>query len=304
MSKIFTAAVLLFFMVLGSGLSAQGNKTETSLAEAWEMLAKAQELYGKGDYKACLSLVNEFLSEAEKKPNLYTPQVLAAFYVLKSFVVYAFREEGYQEEINRLLLLAVQNDIRYEFEDPTTVPLYVLEQFRRIKREYLAQFLKSTRRHVLGLYGGLILQPSVLKNPAIIQPGIHYAYNLSDAWALWINLAFPTQIPLLESIQGSLGATWFPTFNVETVSLGLSMAYAFKLEHYESLTHSILFEGYGEVIFRFGLGFGASVELLRFDLFFGGEGMELPEYGNIELFPNSSLRIAFANLRFYLFYTF
>jgi hypothetical protein len=299
--------IWFFILLMVTSVSGFAQAPEEMLPEKTEaelILEKANKLYSDGKYKECQAFIDESIAKMQENQIAYTQKILASLYVLKSFVVYAFREAGYQDKIEKLLLTAIETYIRYEFEDPREVPLYVLEEFRRIKSEYLSQFSKSTRRHTIGIYGALILLPSVLDNPAIIEPGIHYAFNLSDSWAVWINIAIPTQFPLLESISGSIGATWFPSFKIETIALGLSTVYAFKLEHYENSTHSILFEGYGEVIFRSGFGFGASVELLRFDLFFGPEGMELPEYGYIDLFPDSSLRLAFANIHFYLFYTF
>jgi len=297
-------SLILLIMICSYGLTQEPDEIKPERSEAELKLDVAKRLYAEGNYAACRLFIDETITMMEENQLSHTPKILSSFYILKSFVIYAFREEGYQDQIEQLLLTAIEIYIHYEFEDPREVPLYMLEQFRRIKSEYLSQFLKSTRRHTIGIYGGFILQPSVLENPAVIQPGIHYAFNLSDSWALWINIAIPTQIPILETINGSIGATWFPSFKIETISLGLSIAYAFKLEHYENYTHSILFEGYGEVVFRSGLGFGASVELLRFDLLLGSEGMELPEYGYIDLFPESTLRLAFANLHFYLFYTF
>ncbi len=273
-------------------------------SEAEIRLENAQKLYADGKYQECAALTDKSITAIEQNQLPAGGSILASFYILKSFTVYAFREPGYQDMIEKLLRKAIQTNIHYEFQDTRVVPLYILEQWRRIKTAYLAQFMKTTRRNSIGIFGSLILQPSVLKNPAIIQPGIHYAFNLSESWALWLDMVIPTQLPLLDSIQGTIGATWFPTFNVETICLGLSAAYAFRLEHYENYMHSILFEGYGEIIFRSGLGIGASVELMRFDLLFGTEAMELPEYGYVDLFPNSFLRLAFANLHIYAFYTF
>jgi hypothetical protein len=294
---------ILLVIICSYVLSQEPREIMPEQSEAELKLDVAEKLYTEGNYSACRLFIDETITMMEKNQIAYTPRILASFYILKSFVVYAFREEGYQDRIEQLLLTAIEIYIYYEFDDPREVPLYVLEAFRRIKSEYLSRFSKETRRHTIGVYGGLLLLPSALSDPAVIEPGIRYAFNLSDAWALWINLAIPTQFPL-ESVSGSIGAAWFPTFKIETISLGLSMAYALKIEQAENYTHSILFEGYGEVIFRSGFGFGASVELLRFDLFLGPEGTELPEYGYIDLFPESSLRLAFANLHFYLFYTF
>ncbi|MEJ2663282.1 MAG: hypothetical protein P8107_04425 [Spirochaetia bacterium] len=302
---------LLFVSFLsGAALYAQPANTtqppnapeQKSVAET--KLDQAQELYTNGKYEACDTLIDETITAMEQNQIPSSNSVLASLYIVKSFVVYAFREKGYQDKIEKLLRKAIETNIFYDFPDPRVVPLYILEEYRRIKTEYLAQFMKTTRRNVIGLYGSLVMQPTVLKNPAVIQPGIHYAFNLDNSWSLWLNIAIPTQIPLLESIQGTIGVTWFPTFKVETICLGLSAAYSFRLEHYESYAHSVLLEGYGEIIYRSGLGFGASVELMRFDLLFGTGGLELPEYGYIDLFPNSSLRLAFANLHLYLFYTF
>jgi hypothetical protein len=273
-------------------------------SEAEIRLDEAQKLYTDGKYQECAALTDQSIAAIEQNELPAGSSVLASFYILKSFTVYAFREPGYQDAIEKLLQKAIETNIHYEFKDTRVVPLYILEQWRRIKTEYLARFMKSTRRNSIGIFGSLVLQPSVLKNPAIIQPGVHYAFNLSESWALWFDVVIPTQLPLLDSIQGTVGATWFPTFNVETICLGLSAAYAFRLEHFESYMHSILFEGYGEIIFRSGLGIGASVELMRFDLLLGTEAMELPEYGYVDLFPNSFLRLAFANLHIYAFYTF
>ncbi|MBN1797369.1 MAG: hypothetical protein JW822_02250 [Spirochaetales bacterium] len=303
MKKRIWFLFILLVVICSYALAQEPGTISPERSEAESKLEVAKKLYAEGNYSACRLFIDETLTKMEENQLDYTPRILASFYILKAFVIYAFREEGYQDRIEKLLLKAIETYIYYEFEDPREVPLYVLEAFRRIKSEYLSRFSKSTRRHTIGIYGGLILLPSVLKDPAVIEPGIHYAFNLSDAWALWLNLAIPTQFPL-ESLSGSIGVTWFPTFKIETISLGLSMAYALKIEQAENYSHSILFEGYGEVIFRSGFGFGASVELLRFDLFLGPEGMDLPEYGYIDLFPDSSLRLAFANLHFYLFYTF
>jgi hypothetical protein len=296
--------LLLMYTLCYSAFAVETPAGQEQRTEAEIRLENARKLYADGKYQECAVLIDQSLAAIEQNQISANNSILAAFYILKSFVVYAFREADYQVVIEQLLQKAIETNIHYEFEDPRVVPLYILEQWRNIKTEYLAQFMKTTRRNSIGLYGSLILQPSVLKNPAIIQPGVHYAFNLSEAWALWLNIAIPTQLPLLESIQGTVGATWFPTFNVETICLGLSAAYAFRLEHYESYMHSILLEGYGEIIFRSGLGLAASVELMRFDLLLGTQAMELPEYGYVDLFPNSSIRLAFANLHFYVFYTF
>ena len=70
----------------------------------------------------------------------------------------------------------------------------------------------------------------------------------------------------------------------------------------DRFTNVFSIEGYGEIIFRSGIGIGASVELLRLDWLVGGGSLEA--LGYVDIFSSDQVRFSFANLRLYAFYTF
>ena len=184
------------------------------------------------------------------------------------------------------------------------VPFYLIERYGIIRDKYLSQYSRTTRRHSRGIFGALILEPTVIQDLSLLQPGLHYSYNMSKALSLVMDVRFPLQLPIRESIRGQIGCFWFPNYGVEKIHMGLSGFYLFGLDKLTTYTHSLAFTGNMELITRWGLGFAGSVELLRLDLIFGLSNIsELPIYKSRSI-GESFLRVVFTNINFYVFFVF
>jgi len=275
-----------------------------AFADSIQRMDSIKRIYANGDYAGCRFAIDELMSlEKEKKLELSFFQ-MAKIYSYKALVAYAFREEGYQDEVKRNLLRAVQTDLNFDFEDYAIIPAYVVDVFIKTKREYHDMFSKTTRRHTMGIYGSLTAIPTILDNPEYLKPGVHYSYNFSESFMLVTDVEFPATANIFNSITGRVGIAWFPSFKVETVSMGLLTLYGIKLEKNTNALHVVSFEGYGEFILRLGLGLAVSIELLRMDLVFGDEPGDFSETGSVEIISTDQVRLTSGNLRFYLFWTF
>jgi len=305
--RIRCAILILAALTVGVSAQEEGRRvrTESEEVEPQQKLEEVEALYSSGDYDRCAELVDAYLEEALASRTYYPRGIIARFHRLKALLAYAYREEGYREEVDHHLLEATSYDLDLQIGTASEVPLYVLERFTAIQEEYLSDYGKTARRHSLGLFGALVLEPTVITNPALLQPGLHYAYNLSRSLSFAVDVRVPLQWPLWNSIRGQTGIVWMPGFRVEKIGMGLSAFYLFGLDNLETYTHSISFGGNMELVSRWGLGLGGSAELLRVDLIFGlADETELPEYKSTSIFGESFLRLVFANINLYVFFTF
>jgi hypothetical protein len=156
----------------------------------------------------------------------------------------------------------------------------------------------------VGLVGAMVLEPTIFTDLSVLQPGLFYSFNFNDSLTIDAELRVPLRSPVWNSIRGQVGLIWYPSFKVETISMGLSGTYIFGLDNLSAYTHSLSVGGQGEIVSRSGFGFGANVEMLRVDLLFGyPTGSELPSYSALPILGNL-LRMAFANIRMFAFWTF
>ena len=270
------------------------------------LLEEAISLYDGGKYEECGTFLDELILKHEDKlfNNRYKSEI-AQIYLLKSFVSYAFREEGYQDEIRDLLLNAVTINLDIRLEDPEKVPPFVLGVFHEVREAYLSQFSRINKRHNLGLFGSLLIDPTVLTNPFLLQPGIYYSLNITEVTSLTAGLGIPITWPPWNSIRGQIGLLWMPVYRVENLASGLTMEYLFTLNDLKRFTHSISFGFLERYINRSGFGIGVNIELIRVDLIFGiSDVPEIPGYQPIDIFGDSFIRIAFANTRISVFWNF
>jgi hypothetical protein len=159
------------------------------------------------------------------------------------------------------------------------------------------------RRSAVGVFGALVLEPTVFQNISLLQPGISFTFNITDAFSLDTELRFPLQLPLWSSIRGQAGLLWFPTFRVEKIATGISLYYIFGLDDLSTYSHSLSFGGRMEYITRSGIGLAGNAELLRADLVFGRTAPATPPaYTQIRFLGLG--RIVFANITIYIFYSF
>ena len=298
---------LLFFLLLlpVSAYSQQTSKSRTE--EAKNKLESALNLYSSGEYEECKILLDSYIRDDESKEAYFPNNIMARIYSLKALISYAYRDEreDYKEEIRGLLLKSLEHNPYHEIGDPSEIPPFVLNTFSKVKEEYLSQFSRVSRRISLGILGALVIDPTVLNNPSLLQPGLFFSYNLSKTWSLGFDLRFPLTLPIWDSIRGQIGLIWYPSFRVEKISTAISTYYVFALDNLSTYTHSLSLGGQAEIIYRSGFGFGARAELLRVDLILGlSDAGDLPDYKSISLFKESFLRITFANTIIYLFYTF
>ncbi len=279
------------------------NKTE----EARIKLEIALNLYSSGQYEECRKFLDSYIRDGESKAAYFPSKIMARIYSLKALISYAYRDEGedYKEEIRKLLLKSLEQDPYHEIGDPAEIPPFVLITFSKVKDEYLSRFSRVSRRISLGILGALVIDPTILNNPSLLQPGFFFSYNLSETWSLGFDLRFPLTLPIWESIRGQVGLIWYPSLRVDKISTAVSTYYVFALDNLSTYTHSLSLGGQAEIIYRSGFGFGARSELLRVDLILGlSDAGDLPDYKSISLFKESFLRIAFANTTIYFFYTF
>ena len=312
MSASLRAVVLLLLTVLLALLpvlpaqaAEEKEPSKKDLAEA--LLKQAENLYAEGAYEECRDFLKNAITRAEND-EIYLPgPVLARLYLLEALIAYAFRVEGeeYREEIIELLQRAVATDLNLDIEDPARYPPYILELFRSTRREYMAPYARLSRRFSVGILGALVIDPTVLSDPSLLQPGLLFSYNLRESLSLVSSLRLPLSLPLWASVRGQIGLAWYPSFRVEKISTSIVSSYVFSLDDLSTFTHSFSLAGAGEYVFRSGFGFAARAELLRVDLILGqAESGDLPGYRSISLLGESFLRATFANASIYFFYTF
>jgi hypothetical protein len=291
------------FAVLLAAQGLHGQDAPLAAGESQRMLDAARTLFTSGAYEECRTQVSRFLEVFEAGGSEYPYNVAAAMYSLDAFLAYTFREEGFEARIDRQLRKGLELDLNLSLGDPAEVPPFVLTRFEKVRTAYLQQFLRVTRRNGIGLFGALILEPTVLQNPLLIQPGIAYIYNLTENLSVAADFRFPLQWPLWNSIRGQVGLVWYPTFSIEKIATGIAVSYTFGLDNLDSFTHSISFAGRAEYLTRMGFGIVANAELVRADLIVGGtEATTSPSYSEIPFL--GLLHIVFANVTVYLYYAF
>jgi hypothetical protein len=290
----------------GSGNAAAGDAAEktTAVEEAQAALARAEELYKAGDYTGSEGVVDEAEAMLDGVRSAAARRTLARLRVLEALLAYTFRDEGYQAEVEEALESAVALDLGVSAGSPADTPPYILDRFEQVRAAYLARFSRTARRNTVGLVGAMVLEPTIFTDLSILQPGLLYSFNLNDRLTVEAELRIPLRLPVWDSLRGQVGLIWYPGFQVETVNFGLSTAYMFGLDELRAFTHSLSIGGQGEVVTRSGFGFGANVEMVRVDLLLGfAAGSELPSYRTIPFLANL-LRLAFANIRMFAFWTF
>jgi len=300
-------AIVLAAVFLAAAVTlpaATGEQSPAALAAAAvETLQKAQQLYAAGNYQDSRTVVEPFLAAYETAPASYPSGTVARLYRLQALLVYTFREEGYAEEIAALLGKAVVLDIDLEIGDPAEVPAFVIDTFTRVRNAYLARFTRTARRSAVGVFAALVLEPTVFQNLSLLQPGVSYTFNLNAQFSLDAQLRFPLQFPLWNSIRGQVGVLWFPSFRVEKITTGLSLAYIFGIDELSTFTGSLSFGGRMEFVTRSGFGLAGAAELLRADLVFGNQApTPPPSYTQIPFLGVG--RIVFANITLAVFYVF
>ncbi len=269
-------------------------------------LAEAERLYAEAEYEECGRLLDESLADIQAGAPAAIA-VRARHFSLKALVVYALREQGsdYQEVVRGLLVRAVQADPYHDLGDPATVPPFVMRTFQQIRSEYMSRFARTTRRYTFGLLGALVVDPTELNKPSLVQPGVSFGYNVSPTWTLGADMRLPLSLPLYDSIRGQLTALWYPSFYIGRFSTAVATSYVFALDNLATFSHSLSLGGQGEILTRSGVGVGARAELVRVDLILGQVSSEdLPNYRSLSLFGSSFLRTTFANTTVYVFYSF
>ncbi len=295
------AAVFLF---LCAALSGWGADAAPSAAEiAAERLTGAQELFDSGQYDECLALVSQTVKEYESDKTPYPWGPMAGIYGISALLAFTFRESGYEAEVDALLLKAVTLNPDIVLGSPAVVPPFVLERLAKVREGYLSRFSRTKRRTTVGLFGALVLEPTVLTNPLLLQPGVSYSFNLSESLTVEAGLRFPLQIPLWNSIRGQVGLVWYPAFRIEKISTGISVSYLFGLDNLTTFMHSISVGGKAEIVLRSGLGFAVNAELLRANLIIGTDILpEVPSYSSVPFL--GLFNFAFANITLNAFFTF
>ncbi len=301
------ALCVLYLLVAASPLLAQQKDAGRSSADqeaARMVLQQAEDLYKAGDYQGCADILEQSIADSEAGRASFPRRAMARIHVLEALIAYTFRDDGYEERVSRSLKAALVLDLNVEVGDPAEVPPYIIERFALVKKEYLAGFTRSARRNTLGFVGAMVLEPTIFTDLSVLQPGLFYSFNFSDTLTLESELRVPLRSPIWNSIRGQIGLIWFPTFKVESVSMGISTTYMFGLDNLTTYTHSLSFGGQGEIVSRSGFGVGANVEMLRIDLILGiTEPSELPSYRGISFLGNF-VRVVFANIRMFAFWTF
>jgi hypothetical protein len=300
---IVAALVLAAATAGGAPATARVSPQES----AAEKLAAAEERFAAGDYPAARALVDAALEEIRTQVRLATPSVhgtLSRLHALSALLAYAFRDEGFEDLVDRELSLALEEDPYLDLGDPAEVPTFVQTRFRRLQTAYLARFSRTERRTSLGLTAALVLEPAVLtENPSVLQPGFAYALNLGDNVSLNAGLRFPLVWPPWDSVRGQVGLTYYPIFRVERVITGITFAYLFGLDELSTFTHSLAIGGRAEYVTRGGFGVGMNAELLRANIVIGAGGIQEPP-PSTDLNLGDLLNIVFANLSLNLFWTY
>lgn len=273
---------------------------------AAETLAEAQRRYAAGEYEAARELAAAAIEGVRAGVRLRTPSVhgtLSRLHALSALLAYAFREEGFEERVDRELSLALEEDPYVDIGDPAEVPTFVQTRFRRLQTAYLARFSRTERRSTLGLTAAMVLEPTVLADPSLLQPGLGWTLNLGDAVSFGASARFPLVWPPWNSLRGQVGFTYYPAFRVERVITGITFSYLFGLDQLDTWTHSLAIGGRAEYVTRGGFGIGMNAELLRANIVIGASGVEPPPPAT-ELNIGDILNVVFANLSLNVFWAF
>jgi len=304
------AVSVLFVALALVGAAADGQERPPAARispqeSATAKLVEAERLYHAGTYDEARMLVEAALEEVRQGVKVVTPSlagVLARLHALAALLEYAFRDEGFEARIDERLQQALERNPYLDLGDPAEVPAFVQTRFRRLRTAYLARFSRSERRSSLGISTALVLEPTVLADPSVLQPGLSYSYNLSEYVSLDAGLRFPLVWPPWNSIRGQIGLTYYPTFLVERVVTGITFSYLFGLDELATFTHSLAIGGRAEYLSRGGLGIAMNAELLRANIVMTGGILEPPQGTEINLL--GLLNIVFANLSLQVFYAF
>jgi hypothetical protein len=297
---IICAAILLSAPM---HLAAQAAQPQGAAAAAQEKLSQAEELFKAGQYEQARDLVSTSVADYEARAAAAPTAVKVRLYVLQALIAYAFRDEGYAAQVDQSLLKGLQLDLDLDLGNPAEIPPFIQERFAKLKADELARYSRGARRSTVGLFGALVLEPTVLQNPSLLQPGLSYGFNLNDNFTLNAEVRFPLQIPL--PIRGQIGLLYYPTFRVERVSTGISLYYVFSLDQLQltTYTHSLSFGGRMDYLSRSGFGIGGNVEIARADLtIVAGSVAAPPAYTTLPVF--GPVRIAFANITIHAYYAF
>ena len=307
---IMAALALLPAAVFAQGETpAAGPAKDSALSPETQALDNVKALYAAAKFAECRAAVENTLAlQASGGLHLLFYQ-LAEIYVYQALVVYAFRETAAavstaeKEKIDALLQKAVELDINYDFSDYTAFPAYILDKYRRIKEAYLARFSKSSRRNSLGINFMMSYLSATLAQAQNLTLGIHYGFNLGDAVELVADVEFPLSDQFYNMLKLRVGLIWFTSFRVEAPVLGLGLFNSINPEsNWTAFIDAVSFEGYGEIIFRFGLGLGASIEVVRGEFILGNADFSVIQ--SVSPFTSGKFRLSFANVRLYIFWTF
>jgi hypothetical protein len=307
MPKLFAGPLLLALLLSGPLPAAYAQAASSNRQEEARLrLAQAESLYKSGEYERCGQLLDGYIKEHRSGDFRFPPKEAGRVFGLRALVAYAFRGEGegYREEVREYLWAALDANPELDLEAPAEIPVFVLDLFYQLKNEYLAQFSRLAKRWSLGVLAAVVIDPTVVQDPKLLQPGLYLCYNLTEAWSLLADLRLPLTAPVWGSIRGQAGAAWFPGYNIRKINPCFTLTYQFALDDLETYTPSLSLGGQSEIVSRFGLGFGMRVEFLRLDLILGQNAGDVPAYRSVELFGKSFLRASFANTNFLIFYRF
>lgn len=295
--------LLAVFLSAIAPLGAQQSGQQKTVDVEGEALAKAQELYASGQYEECFGIVSQAIETYQSAATRRPSKSIARLYGLSALLAYTFRDPGYEQKVDEQLAKGLEIDLDLDLGDPAEVPPFVLERFSKVKAAYFARFSRTARRNAIGAFWALVLEPTVLQNLSLLQPGIVYTFNINESFALDAELRFPLQLPIWNSIRGQLGLIWYPSFRIEKIATGMSFSYTFGLDKLTTYTHSVSLGGRMEFLTRSGFGFVANAELLRADLVIGSENLAKPPTYNTVPFLGL-LQVVFANVTIYAFYAF
>jgi len=308
MTRIMKTAVFPTLLLLVAGpLFAQEEEERNQQEEAAYRLEIVQDQYQAGDYQNCLHTLDGYIADHTSKTFVFPHAQMALIYRLRALLAYAFRGDGdaYRNEVRRYLEAALVEDPEVELGSPSEVPVFVQELFYQVREEYLGRFSRTERRFTIGILGALVIDPTLLVDPSFLQPGIYFSYNLSDSWSLNADLQIPLSLPIWDAIRGQVGFSWYPGFSITRINTSIALSYAFSLDNLETYTHSLSIAGQAERISRMGLGAGVRVEVLRLDLILGSfNSSDIPTYRSVALLGESALRASYANMNFFITYTF
>jgi hypothetical protein len=308
MIRMMQITVFPILLLLAAGpLAAQEQEERNQLEEAAYRLEIAQAQYEAGDYKICLQTLDGYIADHTSKTFVFPHAQMAQVYRLRALLAYAFRadDDAYREEVRNYLQAALEENPEVNLGSPSEIPVSVQELFYQVREEYLERFSRTSRRFTLGLLGALVIDPTLIIDPSFLQPGITFSYNLSAHWSLNTDLQIPLSLPIWDAIRGQVGLSWYPDFSITRINTAIVLAYAFSLDNLQTYTHSVSIAGQAERISRMGLGIGVRVEVVRLDLILGSfDGGDIPTYRSIALFGESAFRASYANMIFFITYTF